>query len=182
MSAFGPPEPADADRFAQMLREHLPAAGRLAVRLCGDVHAAEDLLGEAMLRAVRSRESFRGEAAFATWLYAIVVNTFRDSLRAKEARRPMLRLAGNEADRPAAPPSTVERLEAMEVGEQVAGHISALPPRQREAIVLTVYEGLSADEAAAVMQTTATNVRVLVHHARNRLKRELADLVEVKNA
>ena len=182
MSAFGPHEPADADRFAQMLREHLPQAGRLAVRLCGDEHAAEDLLGESMLRAVRARDGYRGEAAFATWLYAIVVNAFRDSLRAKETRRPTLRLAGDEAVPPAAPATGTRRLEAMELGQRVAGHVSALPPRQREAIVLTIYEGLSTDEAAVVMDTTATNVRVLVHHARLRLKQELADLVEVKNA
>ena len=120
MSAFGPLEPADTDRFAQLLREHLPAAGRLAVRLCGNVDAAEDLLGEAMLRAVRGRDSFRGDAAFATWLYAIVVNAFRDSLRAKEARWPMLRLAGDELETPGASVAASQGLEAREIGERVA--------------------------------------------------------------
>ena len=181
MTAFGPQEPADADRFAQMLREHLPRAGRLAVRLCGDVHAAEDVLGEAMLRAVRGRASYRSEAAFGTWLYAIVVNAFRDSLRTRDSQ-PMLRLADHKFDQPQEATGALRNMEAAELGQRVAGHIQALPPRQREALVLTVYEDLSADQAAAVMETTATNVRVLVHHARQRLKLEMADLVETEHA
>ena len=175
MTAFGPPDPADAQRFAQLLREHLPRAARLAVRLCGDVHAAEDMLGETMLRAVRARESFHGQSDLGTWLYAILVNTFRDSLRSAPAKRPLLRLADDQE--PAAPVrSALGQIVGLETGQRIAAHVSALPPRQREALVLTIYEGLSAQQAADVMQTTAANVRVLVHHARQRLKRELADL------
>lgn len=176
MTAFGPDDAADAHRFAQLLRQQLPRAARLAVRLCGDVHAAEEVLGEAMLRAVRGRASFRGEAEIGTWLYAIVLNTFRDSLRRQQSQQPVMRLAS--AEEPVdARRSSLEQMVGRETGARVAAHVSALPPRQREALVLTFYEQLSAEQAAQVMQTSPENVRVLVHHARQRLKRDLADLL-----
>src|SRR5688572_1606441 len=169
MNRIGP------DEFARLLRQHLPRLSRLAMRLCGDPHAAEDLVGETLLRAASHYSSFRGESAFATWLIRILVNCFRDTLRARHGPP-----AGQAFDEPADPAAPIaDQVSASELGERVARCVSALPPRQREALVLTVYEGLGSEEAAGVMQTTAQNVRVLVHHARERLKQQLGSLVEV---
>ncbi len=171
--------PLEPDDFARLLRLHLPRATRLAVRLCGDVHAAEDVVGEALLRATRHFRSFRGESAFATWLHRIVINCFRDSLR-RDRRPPM---ASEQALADVATPMTPapERMAADELGREVARLVSALPPRQREALVLTVYEGHTAEQAAELMETTAQNVRVLSHHARTRLKQQL-QIVEANHA
>jgi RNA polymerase sigma-70 factor (ECF subfamily) len=51
--------------------------------------------------------------------------------------------------------------------------VTALPPRQREAVVLTHYEQVSTAEAAAVMATSETNVRVLLTHGRAKLRHQL---------
>jgi RNA polymerase sigma-70 factor (ECF subfamily) len=51
--------------------------------------------------------------------------------------------------------------------------VSTLPPRQREAVVLTHYEQVSTAEAAAVMATSETNVRVLLTHGRAKLRHQL---------
>jgi RNA polymerase sigma-70 factor (ECF subfamily) len=171
MNRLGP------DEFARLLRQHLPRLTRLAIRLCGDPHAAEDVVGDALLRAARHYSSFRGESAFATWLIRILINCFRDTVRARQgpAGRPSL----EEARDPAA--AVVDQAFAAELAEQVARCVSALPPRQREALVLTVYEGMDSEEAAAAMQTNAQNVRVLVHHARQRLRQQLGSLVEVRH-
>ena len=171
MNRLGP------DEFARLLRQHLPRLTRLAIRLCGDPHAAEDVVGDALLRAARHYPSFRGESAFATWLIRILVNCFRDTLRAR--RGPTGGEPFEDPPDPAAP--VADQAFAAELGAQVARCVSALPPRQREALVLTVYEGLDSEEAAGVMQTTAQNVRVLVHHARQRLKEQLGSLVEVSH-
>ncbi len=164
------------DEFARLLRQHLPHASRLAVRLCGDVHAAEDVVGEAMLRAARHYRGFRGESAFGTWLYRIVVNAFRDSLRRRSDVANAHETAFDHLEDHA--PHAADQAAAAELSRRVAASVSALPPRQREALVLTVYEGLSSEEAAGVMETTAQNVRVLVHHARTRLKQELGLIAE----
>ena len=170
--------PLGPDEFARLLRLHLPRMTRLAVRLCGDVDAAEDIVGDALLRATRHYPRFRGESAFATWLFRIVINCFRDSLRTRQARLAPSEPVGDPPD-PAEP--VADQVGAAELGERVALCISSLPPRQREALVLTAFEGLASEEAASVMETTAQNVRVLVHHARTRLKKQLGALLEVQH-
>jgi RNA polymerase sigma-70 factor (ECF subfamily) len=75
-------------------------------------------------------------------------------------------------DRQAAAPD--ERLLHEELERVVAGRVSALPPRQREALVLTVYEGLSVIEAAALLETSEQNIHAALHLARKRLREELA--------
>ena len=164
-----PEPPTDPPDFATRLRDALPRATRLAIRLTGDPAAAEDLVGEAMLRAVRSQHRFRGEAGFDTWLYRVVVNAFRDSLRRK-ASRDKLRPPPPEVVSDAAAP-----LRQRERARQIAACVSNLPPRQREAVVLTFYEGMTAADAAEILGTTAGNVRVLLHHAREKLRESLAE-------
>src|SRR5262245_7253935 len=64
--------------FERLVVEHIPAALRLAIRICGDAHGAEDVVQEALLRAAKGHRSFRGEAKFSTWLFRIVINAARD--------------------------------------------------------------------------------------------------------
>lgn len=163
---------ADRESFDRLVREHLPAAQRFAVRLTGEVDAAEDLVQEALARAARGWRSFGGRSAFRTWLFQIAVNVFRDGLRARAAAP---RRDGNEpADRPdpRAPDPPAEAA-AGELGRLVAGFVSALPPRQREVLVLVAYENLSPGEAAAVLGLTPQNVRTNLHLARERLREQL---------
>src|SRR4051812_9131078 len=80
-------EPAvDRESFERLMTEHLAAAHRLAIRLTGRAESAEDLVQEAMLRASRAWQSFRGQSRFTTWLFQIVINVFRDRLRRREIR------------------------------------------------------------------------------------------------
>src|SRR4051794_6345658 len=58
----------DHDSFDRLMREHLPAAHRFAMRLTGEPHEAEEVLQDALLRVARSWQTFRGESSFRTWL------------------------------------------------------------------------------------------------------------------
>jgi RNA polymerase sigma-70 factor (ECF subfamily) len=172
----GAMEPAiDSDRFDQLVSGHLPAALAFAVRLTGDVHAAEDLVQEALYRAAKSWESFEGRSAFKTWLFQIAVNVFRDQLA---RQTPASELSDDLADDRSAGP--VDRASARELGPLVARLVSALPPRQREVLVLTAYEGLTPAEAAGALGISESNARANLAHARERLKRQLAPYVDVK--
>src|SRR5258705_10115176 len=105
----------DRDTFGRLVLEHLPAAQRFAIRLCGNVDAAEEIVQEAMLKAAKSWKSYRGEAKFKTWLFAIVVNAFRDWLRkASEGGRLTIEIEDAKSAFPG------ERVEAEELGEAVA--------------------------------------------------------------
>ena len=159
----------DRHTFDQLVSSHLPAAMRFAVRLCGDVHSAEDLVQEALYRAARAWQSFRGQAAFKTWLFQIVVNVFRDQLA--KAERDAGELKDDLPDTRSREPG--DHMAAGELGPMLASLVSALPPRQREVLVLVAYEGLTPAQAAAVLAISETNARANLAHARQRLKEQL---------
>lgn len=157
------------DRLVQM---HLKDALQLAVRLSGRTDSAEEIVQEALLRAAKSWKSFRGEAEFRTWLFRIVINVFRDWLKRRESSLSLDGLTDSlpdlKADRP---DSAILRKEFQEF---VAERVSALPPRQREVLILMTYEELTAAEAALVLGISEANAHSTLHVARERLRRELA--------
>lgn len=156
----------------RLVLEHLPAALRFATRLTGDPHRAEEIVQEALLRVVRSWNTFRGEAAFRTWLFRIVINVFRDRL----ARSDAIEVPIDDLDELIDEGGTdaAETAMAGELEQLIAKEVSRLPARQREVLVLTVYEGLSAREVAGVVGISAANVHSTLSAARARLKARLA--------
>jgi RNA polymerase sigma-70 factor (ECF subfamily) len=165
-------QPIDRDTFDRLMLENLPAAQRFALRLTGNLHAAEDLVQETMFRAARAWQSFAGQAAFRTWLFQIVVNVFRGLLRSREADEPLEDLA----DAPAADP-----LETAELGELVARLVSNLPARQRQVLVLVAYEGFTPTEAAEVLGISQTSARANLAYARERLREKLARYLDLND-
>lgn len=163
-------DPVSLDR---LVLEHLAAALRFAVRLTGNRDSAEELVQEALLRAVRRWTSFRGEAAFRTWFFQIVINLFRDRLDQPAAAS--LSTADEQADWPdahvVAPPELVL---AAELEERIAREVSRLPPRQREVLVLVAYEGLAPREVAKIVSISEANVHSTLSAARSRLRTRLA--------
>ena len=149
--------------------EHLPAALRFASRLSGgDPHIAEDVVQEALCRVLRQWRSYREEAAFGTWMLRIVLNVDRDRRR---RHRDALPLPIDEIDSGMAPP--VEKVIVEELHATIRSAIDDLPQRQREVALLILGEGLSADEAARVMQTSKANVHTCLHLARKQIARAI---------
>lgn len=83
--------------FDRLVAAEIPAVLRLAVRLTGDVESAEELVQEALFRAARSRQSFRGDSSLRTWLFKIAIHEFRDGV-ANRKRRPTEPIVDDLAD------------------------------------------------------------------------------------
>jgi RNA polymerase sigma-70 factor (ECF subfamily) len=156
----------------RLVLEHMEDALRLATRLCGDPHQAEDLVQEALYRAARGWKSFRGESQFRTWLFRIVINAFRDSLRSLHAHvalpEDLPDRMGNQA--------TIS--EARELEGRVADSIAALPPRQKEVVILRIVEELPGAEVARILNTNEANVHATLFAARRSLKQQLAPYLD----
>lgn len=161
--------------FDRLMAESLPAALRFAMRLAGNADLADEVVQESMLRAARSWKTFRGEARFETWLFRIVVNVFRD-----RAGKPALEESLDEQSIEVTQHSPSEQMIADELGEIVARAVSALPPRQREVLVLAAYEGLDAREIAQMLETTEANIYSTLSLARARLRRQLGPYLAEK--
>ena len=166
----------DRQTFDRLVLEHLASAQRFAIRLTGDADAAEDLVHDALLKAHRSWQTFRGQSKFTTWFYAIIINCFRDRFD-RPARGEALR----EDSIDARSSSPLEGAQSREFGEIVASEVSKLPPRQREVLLLSAYEQMPADQIAAVLQITEQNVRTQLHLARQRLRERLSKHVGLRS-
>jgi RNA polymerase sigma-70 factor (ECF subfamily) len=160
--------PGKRAKFDRLMSASLPAALQFAVRLTGQLDAAEDVVQEAMLRAARSWKTFRGEAQFRTWLLRIVVNTYRDRLNQPSSPETLVDDLVDPTQ-----PSPGDAASAAELAETVARCVAALPLRQREVIVLSTYEGLDAKEIADVLELSIANVYSTLSLARAKLRRQL---------
>jgi RNA polymerase sigma-70 factor (ECF subfamily) len=161
----------DREEFDRVMVEHLPAAGRFAVRLTGNPADAEDLLHDAIVRAARAWHTYAARARFTTWLYRIIINAWRDRHAASRRTDALEDAQGDWIDARSRDPASAAA--SSEICDLIAAKISSLPPRQREVIVLVAYEHLSTAEAADVLGVSEGNVRVNLFHARQRLKSEL---------
>lgn len=140
----------------------------LAHRLVGDPHEAEDVSQEAYLRMFRGLEGFREEARFETWMHRIVTNTAFNQLRRRGRFGELLEddaldVAVPDASEPAA--SDRDELERA---------LARLPAGQRAVIVLKDVYGLSCREIGSELGIEEGAVKVRLHRARKRLRRELA--------
>ncbi len=171
------------DRGAlEALLTHLqPLLYRFGVRMCGNVEDAEDVLQEALLAVARSVGGYRGDSSPSTWLYSIARSfCIKKRRRSKfaPAREQSLE-ASQEAQALRDPgPAPDQALEAREAKALVARALTALEPIYREAFVLRDLEGLSAQEAAAVLGISVEALKSRLHRARAAVRERLAPLLE----
>lgn len=142
--------------------------GFIHARVGGDEAAAEDLLQETLLEAVRSAAGFRGDAALSTWMCAIARRRLArhyERERRDEVVRSGLHLVG-EAD----PVATGDELETR---DEVVRALGRLSPLHRQVLVLKYLDGLAVERIAEDLDRTRIQVQSLLQRARDNLRREL---------
>jgi RNA polymerase sigma-70 factor (ECF subfamily) len=146
-----------------LLDVHAPVVyGFVFARLGGNEQAAEDVLQETLLEAVRSAHTFRGEAALTTWLCAI-------------ARRRLARHYETERRAAVARSGLVAVVEEdpVELRDEVIRALGRLPPLHRQALTMKYLDDLSVEEIAAEVGRTRVQVQSLLQRARAGLREEL---------
>ncbi|HUP42742.1 MAG TPA: RNA polymerase sigma factor [Thermoanaerobaculia bacterium] len=166
----------DLGLFEILMRRHNQRLFRVARGILGDAGEAEDVAQEAHVRAFRELASFRGDAAYATWLTRIAVH--EAMARAKERRR----LVAVDDPEPAADlrPADTDpgrRLENRELQAAIGRAVDALPAPLRAVFVLREVEGLSTQETAESLGLSAENVRVRLHRAKSALRESLDEAI-----
>jgi len=158
------------DAYGELVDRHGKVAYRVALRLVGNHHDAEDIAQEALLAAWQHLDCYRAESSFRTWLYQIVT---RRALNQVTRTRPTssLDLLGDIAEPGGQPAAMAER---SQTASAVAAAIAALPPAQRLAIVLHHLEGLPNDDIADITASTVPAVRSHLFRGRRTLTRTLA--------
>lgn len=155
-----------------IVREHSTRVYRLAYRLTGNQHDAEDLTQEVFVRVFRSLSSYT-PGTFEGWLHRITTNLFLDQARRKQRIR-FDGLPDDVSDRlPGREPGPERAWEHNNLDYDVQHALDALPPDFRAAVVLCDIEGLSYEEIAATLDVKLGTVRSRIHRGRALLRAEL---------
>jgi RNA polymerase sigma-70 factor, ECF subfamily len=161
----------DSGAFEMLIERHYATIFRIAFRWSANKDDAEDITQEACVKMARGIAAFRGDSAFSTWLYRLVVNTAKDWTR-RQLRTPyQVELDDTMLERHGDPSRPEEQLYAL----QVLAKVHALPDKERDAILLVFGEGLSHREAAAVAGCAETTISGRIHTARQRLATQLKE-------
>jgi RNA polymerase sigma-70 factor (ECF subfamily) len=162
----------DAAAFDALVAKYQRRVLNTCWRYVGDAEAARDAAQNVFVKAWLGLPKFRRQAAFASWLYRIAVNECLN-LKASRARRRTEPLDELTPD-PAADPE--QRRVRDERARLVRAALDALPPKQRVALILSAYEGLSYREIAAALETSVPAVESLLFRAKQNLATTLAPL------
>jgi RNA polymerase sigma-70 factor (ECF subfamily) len=155
----------------EIVREHADRVYRLAYRLAGNQHDAEDLTQETFIRVFRSLATYQ-PGTFEGWLHRITTNLFLDLAR----RRSRLRMEGlpEDAERlPGDDPSPEQAYAQSHLDPDLQAALDSLSPEFRAAVVLCDVEGLSYEEIGATLGVKLGTVRSRIHRGRQALKAEL---------
>lgn len=186
------------DGLAELLRRHHRATIRVARTYVSSDACAEEVAQEAWLGVVQGLAAFEGRATFRSWLFGIVVNIAKRRGKREARSVPFSALGdGDEESGPTVDPSRFlddgrwaghwarapsrmqdEQLQDHQVRALIERAIDDLPPLQRRVILLRDVEGVSAEEACAVLEITEANQRVLLHRARGKVRAMVEALLE----
>lgn len=164
----------DSSALGCLARRHQQRMLALAYRVLGRWDLAEDVVQEAFLRVWRAAAQYRPQARLTTWLHRIVINLCLDARRrAARSPAPLVDPAAGGTS-----PSHVSTMESRELGDRVRRAVEALPERQKMAVILHRYDGLSHREVAEATGWSESAVESLLVRAYASLRVSLADLEE----
>ena len=165
--------PQDQD-FAGIYKTHYRRVFNLCRYLLNSSDAAEDATHEVFLRAQRKMESYDPSLSLSSWLLSIASNHCIDLLRRRGTERRLFEFEGSDAEEaPAAGPSPLGHLLAVERGSDVRTALAQLSEKYRVPLVLAYFNELSYDEIARAMGLARNSVATLIFRGKQQLRQKL---------
>jgi RNA polymerase sigma-70 factor (ECF subfamily) len=166
----------DMSGFEDLYKKHYRRVYSICLRMTGNMAEAEDLTQDVFLQLHRKLKSFRGEAAFTTWLHRLTVNHVLMHFRKRRVRSEVGTDDGEMPDQ--IDPVTVKP-EAMPIVDQISLDVAVakLPPGYRKVFVLHDVEGYEHEEIARLLGCSSGTSKSQLHKARLRLRKLLQERV-----
>ncbi len=162
----------DPAAFLQIYERHRSSVFRFSYRLSGTVETAEDITHDCFLSLIKKPGNFvAGRASLRTYLLSAARNLWLKQLRTSGRELALDEFDGEQFVEQSRQP--LRRILDDELSLKVKEAVSALPPLQREALVLFEYEGLALNEIAGLVGSDIGAVKARLHRARQRLKNTL---------
>ena len=178
----------DRNMFRLLVEKYQSMVFRTCMGFLHDKDDSDDLTQDIFIQTYQILASYKGDAAFSTWLYRITVNACLNKIR-KSSKNSFLQRLENvfvseknkEYSFPTADAENPEDLLIKtERNEWVERALNSLPEKQRIAIVLSKYDDLSQREIAAIMEITEGAVEALIQRAKANLREKLSSLYKKK--
>lgn len=173
----------DAPSFEQLYARHKGPTYRYLLRHTSNRATADELHQDVWLRVVRSREQYRPQARFTTWLYTIARHRLVDHFRSRRDATaapldvdPDDEMPDVSENEPADGSDPLARMIDAEAGQRLLSALTAIPGPQRDAFLLHVEAGLSLGEIAALVGVPTESVKSRLRYAYRRLRAALEDL------
>ena len=172
----------DSDAFRLLVEQHSRSIFRLAFRMTGNEHDAEDVVQETFLRAYRQLDKYETRSSFATWIYRIAANYSLDLIRSRKRREDRRdRGVSEELDIlqsvPAASPGPERLAYSGQVQARVQAALDELSAQERTAFVLRHFEGMSIQQIGETLGTGVNATKHSIFRAVQKLRRSLEPVV-----
>lgn len=166
----------DRRSFSELVKRHQRSVLRMSLRFVKDMDTAEDVTQEAFIKAYEKLNTFEGRSSFKSWLFQIAVNTARNKLR--EWKRETVDIDDVHLAVEAEAETTLVHTAVSDI---LKNEVEKLPFKQKTALVLRVYEDLSFNEIADIMECPYDTAKANYRHALMKLRQTFEQQAELKN-
>jgi len=178
----------DREAYRVLVERHSRNVYRLAYRMTGNQHDAEEVVQEAFLRAYQKLSQFAARANFGTWVYRIAANYAIDRMRQRKSEEANRALPARETEEgaemdlmstvPDAAPSPERLAQSGQLAAQMRRALRDLTPAERTAFVMRHWGGSGIEEIAAALNSSASAAKNTVFRSVQKLRKALEPFVE----
>ena len=176
----------DGNAVAELAATYGPRIQQLAFRYLKNHEDAEEVAQDVLMKVYRKIDAFRGDAALSSWIYRITFNTAMSRLRTARLNRqsdaPYVDVDGGSTERREQDPPdwsslADDQVMRAEMRQRLIDALSHLPSVYRIPVLLRDIQGLSTEEASAVLRVKPQTLKSRLHRGRLILRRHLGDFV-----
>jgi RNA polymerase sigma-70 factor (ECF subfamily) len=153
----------DLDQLGLLFERYKRPLFSFFYRLSSDKNSSEDLVQNVFLRIIKYRHTFIGKGEFRTWMYHLARNVFADHLKKNQKQGQKDNL--DKWEDHLLDNSSIENQHQSEEIQMLNWALQKLSYERREVLILSRYQELKYSEIAEIMQTTESNIKVMVHRA-----------------
>ena len=165
----------DGEAFAPLYTRHRGRLHRFLLRQLRDPALADELFQDVWQRVIAARQAWTPQATFATWLYRIAHNRLADHWRSLQYRPPAPADGDERAARIPDPDDPERTLSEFEQRRRLQLALDALPPEQREVLLLRLEQELSLEEIGAITGVGRETVKSRLRYAMEKLRARLPE-------
>lgn len=158
----------DWGAFSMIVNRYRTPLFRLGLKLIGNMAQVDDIVQDTFIKTFKGLAKFENRSSFKSWIYQIFMNTLRNSLRGRK------HIALDTLELPVESESE-QKIQEQQISTHLKAAIKALPTKQQIAVSLRIYEDLSFEEIAQIMQCPYDTAKANFRHGLMKLKTRLQE-------